>query len=203
MKSRKSILASAAALAGLAAGPALATDACYFSGIPSQVGGAGSYLVLRALKIGPTVPTAQVGQPQPSDLGNAGVPTIPQQVVYALHGKAVVTGGFATPFYDFNAVTGTAVVGQGAGVLITYTGSVGHANVGFSATNTAGLVSGSCSSRDAGLYPATLSCRVVSVVDTVDNSSAAVIDSATFTLTKVPRDTDACNWFWVPPNPAP
>jgi hypothetical protein len=201
VKSRKSILASAVALAGLASGPALATDACYLVG---QVGGAGNYLVLRALKIGPTVPTALVGQPQPQTLSNAGVPTIPQQVVYALHGKGMSTGGFVTDFFQFNAVTGTAVVGQGAGVLMTYTGSVGHAGIGLgTVTNTAGLVSGSCSSRDPGLFPASLSCRVVSVVDTVDDSSTAVINSTTFTLTKVPRDTDACNWFWVPPNPVP
>jgi hypothetical protein len=188
------MLAPALALAGLAAVPAWATDACYVTG---QVGGAASYLVLKALKIGPMVPTSVVGAiNNPQALG--GDP-VSQQTVYALHGKAMATSGFVTAFYGFNAVTGTAVVGQGDGVLMTYTGSVGHADTGLgAATNTAGLVSGSCSSKAPGLFPASLSCRVVSVGDTVDNSAAAVINSATFTLTKVSRETDGCNWFWVP-----
>jgi hypothetical protein len=198
----RTVSASALALIGLVSGQAMATwtvNACYALG---SVGASGTtYVTLQARNLGRIVPTNVVGQSQGA-IGN-----IPQQVLYSLSGKANQESGFATQFWTFSTLTGTAVVGLPAkGVIMNFAGANGInglQNSNLQPDDFVSSASTACrSSGGGGVFPQELVCRTLALGKNIGDNNVDKSIAAEFTLTKVDRSkVSECSRFFVPENP--
>jgi hypothetical protein len=176
--------------------------ACYVAG---SIGGQASYLTLTATRLSQITPESVVGTDQGIDNS-----VVPFQTLYSLNGKAYSDSGVVTTrTVQFNAVAGTAVVAEGAGVLMSFTGVQG---VNLSNTDTVGgptrlndviSLATSCTAGDRvgdTVFPDTLTCRTIAIdKKNVFNSDAPEFSAAEFTLELTDlEEIKQCSFFYVP-----